>query len=365
MIKWFDSRVMKGLPELTSNQGDLVKMLTGLLVNGANLKPVTSISYTGGICTLNLGVGHGFVVGGTIDIQGSSQSAINKIEFNITLTTETTISFKCATPVTNETGLIVRYTPLGWTQYFASEGKSCYQSTNPQYPAFLRVDDTTYSGANTSAFRDANVEICANMTDFDTASWQSPYSVSAPLKNRSRVVQSDGWYKWNYAFYAASEPLVRQYLLWGDGVSFWLLLFPYGQKNGYRDRCSVVGMPLIDFGGEKIQSLVALDTSLTYDILDGLLTSTAGAKPVAPYLVERGSSFPTTLTGGAYTMSDLILRYPIFFGREKSLSGSFEGLGTTPSTTPTGSVVRSDGGIYKIISTDDGTNYSIALGGDG
>lgn len=369
MIKWFDSAVMTGLPELTNTQGDLVKMLTGLLVNGANSKPVTTVSYANGVCTLTLGANHGFVRHSVIDLQGSLQDGFIGKEFRVKNLSVTTISFDCPIEVSAETGLTVRYAPLGWTQYFASEGKSCYQSPDPLYPAYLRVDDTKFSGTTATAAKFAGVEICADMTDFNTSSWQSPYDSNYPLKNRAFVSGiSNGWFKWYYASAYSATPETtaaengrRNYILCGDNRSFWLVLYPYVSTNSALE--SVVGMPLL---------------TTKYGLQQCLLSTANEARPhmsflnssnsnIAPYLKSIGravTGFSSSVAG--YYVDDILLQSPVFFKQSTSaglLTGALEGIGVIPSRLADSNILKARGELFKVIDSKElGNSNSLNLG---
>lgn len=268
MFKWFDSKKMAGLPEVTNTQGDLIRMLTGLLVNGANAKPVTSITYADSICTLTLGVGHGFITNSVIEIKGSTQSPLTNKEFRVTKSDSTSISFKSAATINNETGVSVSLAPLGFDSFFTSEGQACFKSKDPRYPAYLRVDDTKLPSMSGTSAKFARVEICENMTDFNTATWQSPYDPLIPNKNREDTANSNGWFKWYYSAARNSTPdttaisnSIHHYILIGDETNFWLVINPYLDEPVGVNQSSVYGFVLADYGSEVKQVLIATDGS--------------------------------------------------------------------------------------------------------
>ncbi|MFT0771297.1 hypothetical protein [Psychrobacter aquimaris] len=239
MIKWFNSKTMSVLPVIDNTQGELVSMLTALLVNGVNSKPVATVSYADGVCTLEVGADHGFVAHSVVGIQNSTQSALAGGEFSLSKITDTTISFDVASTVINETGLNVRYAPLGYTAHFESQGRAAYKSKNPLHTGYLRVDDVKFAGTAANAAKFASVEICEDMTDFDTVvGAQAPYEASYPLQNRETISgRSNGWFKWYYS--AQSHPISegasypspsgkKDYMLIGDDTGFYLVLYPNG-----------------------------------------------------------------------------------------------------------------------------------------
>lgn len=369
MIKWFDSKLMTGIPELTNTQGDLVKMLNGLLVNGANSKAVTSLSYTNGVCTLTLGANHGFARHSVINIQGSNQAALINSEFRIKSFTVTTISFDCPTAVTSETGLTVRYAPLGWTQHFASEGRSCYRSPDPRYPAYLRVDDVKFENTNTDAAKFAGVEICADMTDFNTASWQAPFTSDYPQQNRQTITnRSNGWFKWVYAGEFVDIPDLtptqagtRDYVLIGDDSQFWLLLYPYA-SNLNQNYPVIVGMPILDYGIKKPQALVATNGFSAFYYPHWSFVDT-DRPSVAPYL-ENGLAVAIGKPNYSYPLKDMLLQTPVFIvesDQPRFLSAVFENCNITPSVVEK-SIVKTQDKRFLVTPYSNATSAVFDIG---
>lgn len=375
MIKWFDSSLMAGLPELTNTQGDLVKMLNALLVNGANEKPVVTISYADGFCTLEVGADHGFVKHSIVVVRNSSQSVLTNSEFRVLKVTTTTISFKVATNVTNEVGATVAYPPLGFEQHFASEGKSCYKSPNPDYPAYLRVDDTKLSGTASGAAKFAGVEICADMTDFNSSSWQSPYTDIYPTQNRATISdRSNGWFKWYYASSHTNNPDVipstegvRRYIMVGDNTSFWLVIYPYTGNDS--KRAEIIGLPLVDFGDKKTQTLVAVNGfggafGYPHVALSQIATSISNT---TTFLDSRTRGMVVGFFGSGEILRNALLRSPLFLKEDTAprfLTGAFNRIATIPSKTVGESLVFSGSSMYKVIETgEDGYNIAIDAGG--
>lgn len=307
MIKWFDSSMMTGLPVITNTRGDLVTMLNALLVNGVNSKPVATIAYTDGVCTLEVGADHGFILNSVVDIQNSSQAALADNDFKIKLVSSTKISFDCPNPVNNEIGVMVRYAPLGFEQHFASDGKACYKSPDPRYPAYLRVDDKTQMTAAPNYSKFAGVEICENMTDFDTATWQSPYDPLYPLQNRQFTTRSTGWFKWYYAAKRLSKvdntvPTSgnRRYVLIGDETYFWLIVYPYVDAGIDSTFGAVYGFVLVDYGSQVKQALVATDgfggnDTSVYNNPHISFVNAGSKKSIAPFYGALSFCMPVTI----------------------------------------------------------------------
>lgn len=374
MIKWFDSRLMSGIPELTNTQGDLVKMLNGLLVNGANSKPVATVSYADGVCTLEVGANHGFALHSVISIKGSTQVAINDKDFRVKAITVSTISFRVTTTVNSEVGITVGYAPLGWTQYFASEGKSCYKSPDPRYPAYLRVDDTRYANQSATAAKWAGVEICANMNDFDTADWQSPYDPAIPNKNRAYVSAAYyGWFRWCYASAVSNAPHSdvspngkRDFVLIGDETGFYLILYPFlGNAT-----CAVVGMPLADYGIEKKQVLLANQPTApsqysyaTYDFLTKtkILNVDLVEACAAPFYGDLATGVkPYVINDLSY--SDVVVQVPVMLKKGQSVDAIFDGISNPPFLMDTSNGSKVNKTMLKSVDTGKGFSVLLKLG---
>lgn len=372
MIKWFDSMLMTGLPELTNTQGDLVKMLTGLLVNGANPKPVTTVSYVDGVCTLEVGASHGFLINSIISVQGSEQLAINGKDFKVKTLSATTVSFDCAEAVVAEVGLTVRYSPLGWTQHFATEGKSCFKSSDPKYLAYLRVDDTRDPNVAVNNAKFAAVEICENMTDFDTATWQSPYDANQPLKGRRGSSDTTGWYKWYYAARRASntdgeQPSfgVRRYALIGDKSYFWLIIYPYTDNEVDSKYAAVYGFALADYGIDTKQVLIATNGEGAPDASKNQphmsFVNAYTKKGIAPFYDVLSFALPSYLAHTSESASDinmiatntnidnsLALLLPIYL-YSTALKAKFKGVYLSPNNLGS-DLIKTDDGMFKPIS---------------
>lgn len=384
MIKWFDSMLMTGLPELTNTQGDLVKMLTGLLVNGANPKTVTTVSYADGVCTLDVGASHGFIINTIVSIQGSVQPALVDNGFKIKSSSATTISFDCPIAVTAETGLMVRYAPLGWTQHFASEGKACFKSSDPQYPAYLRIDDTKDTNVSAEHAKFAVVEICENMTDFDTATWQSPYDANYPLKNRRGAVDTTGWYKWYYAATQAANTDravpsngVRRYVLVGNDTYFWLVVYPYANDQGTSKYAAVYGFALADYGIDTKQVLIATNGEGAPDASKNQphmsFVNAYTKKGIAPFYDVLSFALPSYLAHASESTSDinmvatntnidnsLALLLPIYL-YSTALKAKFKGVYLSPNNLGS-DLVKTDDGMFKPISLNQPYYLNFKIG---
>lgn len=375
MIKWFDSKFISSMPRLTDTRGGLVDALNALLVNGFNPKSVISLSYDNGVCTLDVGVGHGFIKHSVIVINSSEQVALNNLEFRVDIVKETTIGFKVATPIANEAGLLVKYAALGFEQHFNSDGRSCYKSPNPEYPAYLRVDDKTQFTTSSTHSKFAGVELCLNMTDFDTAEWQAPYDAANPLRNR-KATDKTGWFKWYYAANNVANNSVvpfsaeRRYMLVGNSDYFWLIIYPYGLGATDSGYAAVYGFALVDYGDRLQQSLIATNVDINPHI------SFINAHTPENGTVVVGSNktycaLPSNPLRSIKTQSNVNFEFAIFSFDKKLLfrdaiylydgleiKARFSGI-TTSSINMDGDNILSVGAISRIAST--GQYYALAL----
>lgn len=374
MIKWFDSRVMTGLPQLSNTQGDLVKMLTGLLVNGVNSKSIIRINYSNGFCELNIGASHGFIVNSVISIKGSKQTAFLDKEYRIISSTSTTIKFACEHLAVDEIGLTVCYAPIGWDAYFDSADRACYKSKNKKYPAYIRVDDRRFGGTSPNAAKFAGVELCLDMTDFDTASRQTPISGVYPTQNREYIEgRSNGWFKWYYSSGYNQQPDVTantntlsNYVLIGDESSFYLITHPYGGDNSALG--GVMGVALVDDGLQESQVLIAKNQAIfrysnphesfmeetTAETYQTIGFSLSGI-PVGTHATHRKISGLIDGKG----RSNMLMKSPIYLFNDGKFNSFFKGIEVLPKTLPSAGLVESSQGKYFI--ADIGLPYQLAF----
>lgn len=236
---------MTGAPVLANNWGDLVALLDACLVNGFNLKTVTSITRSGTTATVTVSSGHGFEDDQVVLIEGAAQAEYNG-EKRITVTGANTFTFEVTgSPATPATGTITAKTaPLGWVKAFFGTHKAAYRSANPASPQhLLRVDNSLRRGYTTSWAKFACVAIveAGGMTDIDTITGQqAPFDASAP--NRNWVVSggNTGWHKWYHAVSNIGSESngdggsgAREWIVIGDDRLFYLLVRFFANQTSY------------------------------------------------------------------------------------------------------------------------------------
>ncbi len=154
---------MPGAPELTRTQGSLIAILDACLVNGFNLRPVTTLVVDAGVATVTTATAHGYEVDTVVRISGASPAGLNG-DHRVLSATSTTFTFATAQPNGTASGSIeARLAPAGWEKPFSGTNIGVYRSPNPESTRFfLRVDD---SGV---ALTDARVVGFESMTDANT-----------------------------------------------------------------------------------------------------------------------------------------------------------------------------------------------------
>ncbi|MDD5271710.1 MAG: hypothetical protein PHU14_03210 [Methylovulum sp.] len=164
-----------GAPTLSGTVSALINVLDGCLLTGYNTRAVTSITQTGGVATLTVAAGHGFVANQVIAVSGANEAAYNG-DFLVTGTTSTTLTFNVAgNPSSPATGTIsAKVSPSGWTKAYSGANKAAYQNADSGGTRYvLRIDD---SGAQwgTPAAQVAAVSMYKAMTGIDIGTGVSP-----------------------------------------------------------------------------------------------------------------------------------------------------------------------------------------------
>lgn len=248
-VKYFHSS-MQGAPQLTNAWGAMTALLDAVLVDGFNLKSITSMTSAAGIATVNIAAGHLYEVDQVLLISGANEAAYNG-EVRVLTTTANTLTFAVAgSPASPATGtLTVKVAPLGFECPFTGTNKRAYRSLNPQSnKSCLRVDDGLDPVYTTTYAKYAKVTMAEGMSDIDTfVGARAPYSFDSPTRNEigtgSGVTAVNGWFKWYYARaegYASesSAPAAynRQWTVIGDDRGFYLFNEVYA-GGGLSGKC--------------------------------------------------------------------------------------------------------------------------------
>lgn len=142
---WFDS-TETGAPTLNNVAGSLISLLRAVLINGFNVKAITSIAVASGVATVTCPAhGYSSSYGKWLKISGASAPALNGVKQQ-TIVDANTFTFPAPGVADgSHTATDARRAPLGWTEEYVDGGatKAIYKRSAPEaLAAMLRVDDT-------------------------------------------------------------------------------------------------------------------------------------------------------------------------------------------------------------------------------
>jgi hypothetical protein len=202
VVKWF-THTMQGAPQLSNDWGCMTALLDAVLINGFNLKSVSSIMRSASVATVSIPAGHLFEVDQLVSVSGADQASYNG-EFRVLSTTANTLTYAVSgsptTPASTSTAITIKAAPLGWETVFTGTSKRAYRSTNPaSNRPFLRVDDGCDPVWNTNYVKYARITLAQGMSDIGTfVGARAPFDSSNPSKNEvgsgSGATASAGWF---------------------------------------------------------------------------------------------------------------------------------------------------------------------------
>ena len=146
-IKWYQSN-QNGAPQITGQAGSLIAVLNACLLNGFNLRTLTTITRDGNVATATADAGHGFRESDTVLIASANEVAYNG-EKRIRNVTTNSFQFDVAgDPATPATGTITaKVAPLDWESPFSGANKAVYRAKDVTgNRLFLRIDETPLAG---------------------------------------------------------------------------------------------------------------------------------------------------------------------------------------------------------------------------
>lgn len=170
---WYDS-TETGAPTLNNAAGSAIEVLRACLVNGFNLRSVTSIVVASGVATATAAThGYSAAFGKILRIEGAPEAGLNGDVQPLSVDTNT---FTYACPGVADgtyTGTITaRRTPLDWVEAHTGTNKAIFSRSSPEATAsMLRVDDTR--SVTTLA---AVVSMVESATSVDSFTGQFPTS---------------------------------------------------------------------------------------------------------------------------------------------------------------------------------------------
>lgn len=171
---WFDS-TETGAPVINNANGAVVAALRAILVNGFNVKAITSIVVASGVATVTC-PGHGFssAYGKWTKISGASAPALDGVKQQ-TIVDANTFTYPAPGVADGSYAATdARRAPLGWVETYANGGgtKAIFARSVPEANDIdLRADDTGTAPATTTAARFIMVK---GATDVDTYTSQAP-----------------------------------------------------------------------------------------------------------------------------------------------------------------------------------------------
>lgn len=229
-VKWFHD-TFAGAPVLSGTAGALIDLLDACLVNGFNLRAVTSLTVASGVATLECGSGHGYVLHQIILVAGATPAGLNG-EHRVTEVLATGVRFSVSGVADGAAsgGISVKTAPVGgWEKVFAGSNKAVYRSLDSGATGlYLRVEDSSTTYATWNGYE--------SMSDVDTGS-----GLFAGVYARKSDSANGGARSWTMvadarAFYLAtrwkSSSSMYGTFAFGDIVSY---------KPGDAYHCAMVG----------------------------------------------------------------------------------------------------------------------------
>ena len=208
---------MTGAPSLYLGNGRVNAVLKACLVDGFNVKSVTSATASGGVVTFNFASAPGFGSMETVEVAGAANTAVNGKFRTVSAANNQVLVSIPGVPDGAVSGTItLKYPALGWTLPYTS-GTTTYcfrQGGNETFKRFLRVSDSAVTSNN--AFYTRAYEA---MTAVSTGTGLFP-STATYAGNGIETQMMDGG--------AIATSAARQWFLVGTARSFYFCFDMYG-----------------------------------------------------------------------------------------------------------------------------------------
>ena len=245
MIHYFQS-TQTGAPQLAGQTGSIIAILNACLLNGFNLRTLTSITRVGTVATVVADAGHGFRNNDVVHVAGANQSAYNG---RVRIREVTTNGFKfdvAGDPATPATGsLTAKVASLDWESVFNATIKAVYRSKDVTTTRLLlRIDETPLAGDVNYGRGTASclAQLWESMLDIDNGSGKSEVfwrkSSTQTADARPWLLIGDGKRFWFCVAWHASYPGRYANFCFGDFSSF---------KAGDPYRCLLGGYPELGY----------------------------------------------------------------------------------------------------------------------
>ena len=226
-IKWYQSN-QNGAPQITGQAGSLIAVLNACLLNGFNLRTLTSITRAGNVATATADAGHGFRESDTVLIASANETAYNGEKRIRNVTTNSFQFDVTGDPATPATGTITaKIAPLDWESPFSGANKAVYRAKDVTgNRLFLRIDETPLAGdANYGrGARTALAQMWEVLNDIDNGTgksetwWRKAHNESATA--RPWVLVGDSKRFWLAVNWSESYPNRYVPYFFGDFPSF-------------------------------------------------------------------------------------------------------------------------------------------------
>lgn len=226
-IKWYQSN-QNGAPQITGQAGSLIAVLNACLLNGFNLRTLTTITRDGDVATATADAGHGFRENDTVLIASANEVAYNGEKRIRNVTTNSFQFDVTGDPATPATGTITaKVAPLDWESPFAGANKAVYRAKDvTSNRLFLRIDETPLAGdANYGrGARTALAQMWEVLNDIDNGTgkaetwWRKAHNESATA--RPWVLVGDSKRFWLMVNWSESYPNRYVPYFFGDFPSF-------------------------------------------------------------------------------------------------------------------------------------------------
>lgn len=208
-VIWYDSSET-GAPVLNNTAGAMLAVLDACLIDGFNVKSVTSIVVASNVATVTC-TGHGYsnAYGKLVKISGATPAGLNGRK-QPTVTGANTFTFPTS-GISDQTAtgsISARRAPLEtWEKPYSGTNKAMYRSTDTGASgALLRIEDTMSSPASAIA---ARVRMVESATGID--------SYTSPCPSVAQHADGGRWYR------GTDSAGAKGWRVIGDGRFFWFI----------------------------------------------------------------------------------------------------------------------------------------------
>jgi len=339
---------MTGAPTLSGTAGAAVTLLNACLVDGFNVKAVSSAAHTAGVATVATSSDHGYAVHDVIALSGANESAWND-EFRVLTVPDSThftfaIASGTATPATGT--LSAKIAPLGWSKPFSGTNKAAYLPKAGYVQRYLRVRDDATTPPSASG-RWAVIRGYEAMTAIDTGTGLFPTSAQ---RTNGLILQKS----------STSDATARAWWLVGDGGIFYLGTDWYGPDLGGR---WVYGHVFGDIQslrpGDGYSSLIVAANDEVDNNEFGVLTNAQYPTQLGKYLARAYGQTGTAIAAGM--MGDHGASQSLGYGGYEKPSVSGRDLLFSPVAVVAANEMRSRAlpGLYQPLHTKPLTDYDL------